>query len=400
MLGRLVSLPLVAMAILVAACAADTGSVTTGVQDESSFAGIDGDPAFITAIDAAVAVNIAVHDGRPPVAAWITHDDVSIADVDLDTGELVEEHTVSGDIVPIAHPIERPAVAMHSDGSVDVAFTSFQAEGASVYLSRDGAAPQAISGTPRHETNLVHMAIDSSGLPMLTWLEDATLSVARSGDGGLVETESVDDLTCDCCNPVPAILDESLLIAYRDFDEVDGEVVRNVAAVRSTDGGRTFEPPVQIADDDWFLAGCPFTGPDIVAVDGAFVTAWMDARQSVYPDQSASSIWVDRSIDGGVTFGEDVVVADNARHRWPAMAVDDAEMIHMIWETEGQDGGLSYAWSDDAGVSFSEPVLLVDRDMIDGGAPGSPSAVYHDGHLVATWADATQGYIGAWPIAK
>lgn len=396
MFGRFATLPLIAMA-MVTACAAGTAPVTSSMPDESSVAGLDGEPAFIAPIDAAVAVNVAARDGQPPVVAWITHDDVIVAGFDLDTGELVDQHTVADDVMPIAHPIERPAVAVYPDGSVDVAFTSFQAEGASVYLYRDGAPPQAISGTPRHETNLVHMVVDPDGFPLLTWLEDATLSVARNGDGGLEEEESVDDLTCDCCNPVPAFLDESLVIAYRDFDTVDGDVVRNVAAVRSPDGGRTFGPPVQIADDDWFLAGCPFTGPDIVAVDGVFVTAWMDARQSVYPDQSASSIWVDRSTDGGVSFGEDLVVAENGLHRWPAMAVDDSDVIHMFWETQGQDGGLSYAWSEDLGASFSQPVLLVDRDMIDGGAPRSPSTVFHDDHLLATWTDARQGYVAAWP---
>ena len=400
MLGRFVSLPLMAMAILATACAAGTVSVINSMQDEPSAAGIDGEPAFITPIDAAVAVNVAARDGQPPVVAWVTHDDVIVAELDVETGGLVDEHTVVGDLVPIAHPIERPAVALYPDGSVDVAFTSLQTGGASVYLSRDGAPPQAISGAPQHETNLVHMTIDSNGSPILTWLEDATLSVARSGDGGLEETESVDDLTCDCCNPVPALLDESLVIAYRDFDLVDGDVVRNVAAVRSSDGGRTFDPSVQVADDDWLLAGCPFTGPDIVAVDRVLIIAWMDARQSVYPDQSASSIWVDRSTDGGVSFGEDLVVAENGLHRWPAMAVDDSEVIHMFWETQGQDGGLSYAWSDDVGVSFSEPVLLLDRDMIGGGAPHSPSAVFHDGHLVATWADAREGYVAAWPVTR
>lgn len=217
-----------------------------------------------------MAVNVAARDGQPPVVAWITHDDVIVAELDLDTARLVDERTVDGHITPIAHPIERPAVAVYPDGSVDVAFTSFQAEGASVFLSRDAAAPQAISGTPRHETNLVHMTVDSNGLPILTWLEEATLSVARSGDDDLEETESV----------------------------------------------------------------------------------------------------------------------------------DDSEVIHMFWETQGQDGGLSYAWSDDVGVSFSEPVLLVDRDMIDGGAPRSPSVVFDDDHLVATWADARRGYVAAWPTTR
>ena len=163
MLGRFVSLPLMAMAILATACAAGPFSVTSSMRDEVSAAGVDGEPAFITPIDAVVAVNVAARDGQPPVVAWVTHDDVIVAELDLDTGGLVDERSVAGDLVPIAHPIERPAVALYPDGSVDVAFTSFQTEGASVYLSRDGASPQAISGAPHHETNLVHMAIDTNG---------------------------------------------------------------------------------------------------------------------------------------------------------------------------------------------------------------------------------------------
>jgi len=359
--------------------------------------GVDADPVFVTAIDEAVTVN-AASDGDEIALAWITHDGVSTAMVDPTTGVLGDHRTVNGSITPIAHPIERPALVFRDDGALDVAFTSFVGDGASVYLSRDGAEPEAISGPARPETNLVHMTPDQEGGLWMAWLEDSTLSVARERANEVVEQEGVDDLTCDCCHPVPTVVGDTLVVSYRDLETVDGAVVRNAAVVRSVDGGETFEPALGVADEDWYIDGCPFTGPSAVEVDGTIVLAWMDARQSLHPDQSDSSIWVDRSTDVGASFGVDLRVTDGGSHRWPILVVDRRSLIHMVWETVGPDGGLSYAWSDDSGRSFSDPVLLVGRAMSGGSAPASPSAVVHDRLLVVTWAARGTGYVAAWPI--
>ncbi len=387
--------------LLVGACVDATETTNTSstlsATEAPTTSGLVGEPVFVSRVEGAVAMNVAAGEGLVVVAAT-TDDDVSVSRVDLASGELIGWTAVSGDAVPAAHPIERPAVRVGPDGEVDVAFVASEDEGGVVYFSDGMARAVPISGPPRPETNLVHMTTAPDGSPLLAWLEDSTLSVARWSEDGFVETENVDDLTCDCCNPVPLFAGESLVVAYRDLDRVDGEIVRNVAAVRSLDGGATYEEPVEIADDDWFLPGCPFTGPDIVQVGGAIVVAWMDARQSVHPDQSESTIWVDRSTDGGANFGTDLSVATGGRHRWPVMAVDADRVIHLVWETEGPEGGLSYAWSSDAGESFSEPRLLVDRQMSEGGAPATPSVVYHDGHIVVTWADGSQGYVAAWPV--
>ena len=352
---------------------------------------------FQATLDEAVAVNVA-SNGELAVVAWITHDDVMTGTVDLGAGDVTERAEIDGGITPVAHPIERPALRVGADNAVDVAFTSFSGDGASVFLSRDANDPVQVSGSPRPETNLVHMTTSPNGAPLLAWLEDATLSVGRDVGDELVEEEAVDDTTCDCCNPVPVFADGSLVVAYRDLDTIDDEIVRNVVAIRSRDGGQEFEAPVAVADEDWFISGCPFTGPDVAVVDDTVVVAWMDARQSVHPDQADSSIWVDRSTDGGAKFGDDLAVASGDLHKWPALAVDGNGLVHLVWETLGAEGGLSYAWSDDEGATFSDPVLLVDREATRGAAPGSPSAVFHDGLLIVTWADGHDGQVAGWEL--
>ena len=386
-----------AVALLLGGCGSGTDAPVTSTSSALSAepSGLVGEPSFVTPLEDAVSVNVAAGFGT--VVAWITHDAVSVATVDVSTGALADVEKINGDLAPFAHPIERPAVRVGGEGDVDVAFTALAGSGATVYFSEDLSLPEPISGPPRPETNLVHMTTTPDGSPLLAWLEDSTLSVARSDGGSLTEFEGVDDLTCDCCNPVPVVTDDSLVVAYRDRDTVDGEIVRNVAAIRSLDGGDSYESPVEVADDDWFLNGCPFTGPDLIEIEGALVVAWMDARQSVHPNQADSTIWVDRSLDGGATFGTDQAVAANGRHRWPVMTVDSSGVIHLIWETQGPEGGLSYSWSEDQGETFSEPELLVDRAMSDGRAPTSPSVVYHEGHVVVSWANGVQGYVAAWP---
>ena len=254
----------------------------------------------------------------------------------------------------------------------------------------------AISGDPLPETNLVHLTRDPSGGLVAAWLEDLTLSVAaEAGTGVVVETELVDDLTCDCCNPVPLFVGDELVVAYRDLVRTEDAPYRDIALLRSLDGGASFGEHVTIADDHWAIAGCPFTGPSIVESGDAVVVAWMDARQSVHPDQQDSTIWVDRSLDGGRTFGDDVALTVDGIHRWPVMAVDGNGVIHLVWQTQGTEGGLNYTRSTDDGQSFDPPTMLIDAAA---GPPQAPSIAIAGDHMIVTWIAAGAGHVAAWPI--
>ena len=353
-------------------------------------------PLFVTAIPDAVAIGLAVEGDQPPVVAWTMSGGVGVAR--LEGSGALTNSDVRSDVEPFAHPIERPAVGLRPDGTIDLAFTAFAADGGSVYYTTmpGELAAKPISGTPRPETNLVHLSYDSTGTLLLAWLEDSTLSVAY-GDPEPVEVELVDDLTCDCCNPVPVTVGGHPLVAYRDFELIDGEVVRDVAVIRSTGTFESFETPQVIADDHWYINACPFSGPSAVETsDGALLVAWMDARQSVHPGQSDSTIWVDRSDDGGVSFGTDLAVTDGGLHRWPVMAVDGTGAVHLVWETQGSAGGLSYSASFDSGHTFTEPRLLVDESVSRN--PTSPSVVAHDEKLFVSWTDSEGGHVAAWSL--
>lgn len=390
------------IAMVVTGCAGEPSAVSPEASgDAEGSAVIRGEPAFTVRLDDAVVLTVASNGVDQPALAWTTSEEVRVSRLDLTSGGLIDEVEVSGDVTPFAHPIERPSLAVLEGGAVDVAFPAAADGGGSIYHTRfsgeEVPEPRIISGSPSPETNLVHATTAPDGSVVLAWLEDSTLSVATEREGELVETEQVDHHTCDCCNPAPVHVGESLVVAFRDFDELEGEVIRDVALVRSSDGGSTFVEPVPVADEHWFISGCPFTGPSAVVVDGELIVAWMDARQSLHPHQLTSTIWVDVSSDEGISFGPDLAVADDAIHRWPVMAVDGSGTVHLVWETQGEEGGLSYAYSTDRGRSFSSPTPIVTAAE-GSGSPRSPSIAYHDQHLIVTWADDDGGHVAVWSI--
>lgn len=377
-------------------------TLTTDPDDTAEPTAFDSAPEVID-VDEAIAINVTGNGSGDPVVSWSADDAVRVARLDLVSMVLGTPIIASGDLVPVGHPIERPAVSVGDDDVVHVAFTSFVgSEGSVFYVDVVGDRPTdpvAISGTPRPETNLVHMTPDDEA-PALAWLEDSTLSVALPGvDGTPHEIEAVDDLTCDCCNPVPIRFGDQLTVAYRDQEHTSDGTIRDVYAITSTDGGASFEEPVAVADDHWFLDGCPFSGPAVVHVDDDLLVTWMDARQSLHPDQDGTTIWVDRSTDGGATFGTDLAITDGGIHRWSSLAVDEHGTVHLIWETQATDGGISYSSSTDGGRQFDPPVLLI-PNTDDSGLRRAPSMYAHGDRLLVTWVDRTGGHLARFTLGS
>lgn len=408
----------IVLALVVVACAAESGATFTepaGIVSPSTSVPSTVNTTLESApraprrlpiaevefdIAAAITINVVSGGEADPVVAWKTDGAVHVALLDMVGHSMAPPVSVHVDAAPFAHPIERPAVVIDDRGVVHVAFTAVAEGGGSVEYRTivDGALALAatLSGEAEPETNLVQLTLSESG-PVLAWLEDSTLSVAVPDGSGFVERERVDPLTCDCCDLAPVALGDRVVVAYRDLIREGSDVIRDVNVVSSTDGGESFGEPVLVADDHWFIDACPFTGPTAVDVDGALVVAWMDARQSDFPDQRASSIWVDRSTDGGATFGVDLPVRMGGINRSPRLAVDDEGVVHLVWEVQGLDGGIAYSFSRDVGESFSDPILLVDASE-ESGPASVPSIAVHGESLLLTWLDRSGGNFAAFDL--
>ncbi len=127
-----------------------------------------------------------------------------------------------------------------------------------------------------------------------------TLRFARLDyDGAVLDEGKVDDLVCDCCMTDVAVARAGPVVTYRDRTDAE---IRDISVARYVDGGWT--SPVTISDDQWKIPGCPVNGPAIAAEGDRVVVAWYGAPKR------KSRVKLAWSQDAGQTFSAPVVVDD------------------------------------------------------------------------------------------
>jgi hypothetical protein len=161
--------------------------------------------------------------------------------------------------------------------------------------------------------------------------ESSDVRVARSTAGGFAPGVIVDRDVCPCCRTALAQgPDGTLYVAWRKVLSGD---VRDIMIARSDDGGVSFGPPVRVHADDWVYPGCPHAGPAL-AVDaaGALVVAWYTGGTG------RSGLWTARSTDGGRTFSPPVPLGETGTTpvALAALAADSAVVL-AAWEDRISD---------------------------------------------------------------
>ena len=112
------------------------------------------------------------------------------------------------------------------------------------------------------------------------------------------------------------------VVAARMWDYGHGEIVVS----RSTDGGLSFEPTIQISDQQ-----VPYNFIPSLAVgpDGTLYVAWLDGKPSLL---------IDRSTDGGVTFGPDKTISSLTTSAWTFINGDIAIYPYPTLDADITDG--------------------------------------------------------------
>ena len=111
-----------------------------------------------------------------------------------------------------------------------------------------------------------------------------------------------------------------VLVAYRDRSE---EEIRDISLIRYN--GNNWESPVQVAEDNWRIGGCPVNGPAIVSGYGNVAVAWYtEANQQ-------PKVQVAFSEDMGTTFSDPVVVDDVGPLGRVDIAFYNEENVLITW---------------------------------------------------------------------
>jgi hypothetical protein len=154
---------------------------------------------------------------------------------------------------------------------------------------------------------------------------------------------------CECCRVGIAFADGGRTVYLADR-ELRADTTRNHALRKSTDGGRTFGPPVEVHDDGWKVPECPHSGPSIGPDRrGDLHVTWFTLGRS--PDEAGVYHAVSR--DGGRTFAPRRLVH----------ALTGPALLHTTLAVAA-DGTVWLAWDNLDGASKSQ--VFVRRLTPDG----------------------------------
>jgi len=183
---------------------------------------------------------------------------------------------------------------------------------------------------------------------------------------------------CYCCKTsIAAGADGSIVAAWR---HVYPGNIRDIALTKSSDGGRTFTPPVRVSEDNWVLNGCPENGP-AVAVDqaNAIHVVWPTL---VHDSRGAESLALFYATSrDGQRFTKRQRIPTEGVPRHPQIVVGPAGKITVAWDE--QLTGARRVVIARGTVDYANPVRFVRESVTEEGGTYPVIASLPDGPLVA-----------------
>lgn len=203
------------------------------------------------------------------------------------------------------------AVRPHSDGTpTEHGFVSLYAKGSSTALLwLDG----------RQTSNESPADPAANGMTLRSAIIDPT--GARSNE------QLVDGLVCDCCQTDVAVSNEGPIAVYRNRTV---EEIRDIYVTRFVNGEWQAGSP--LADDSWHITGCPVNGPSIDAMGDLVAIAWFSAANDRPVVRAALST------NAGRTFREPVEIASTRASGHVGIAIIDSTSVAVSWVESDKHG--------------------------------------------------------------
>jgi len=190
---------------------------------------------------------------------------------------------------------------------------------------------------------------------------------------GAIDGSEIDTRVCDCCQTDLAVSGDALLVVYRNRSE---DETRDIQAARLVDG--VWTPPVTVHADGWRIDACPVNGPAVAAHGSEVAVAWFTA-----PDQPRVRLAF--SADGGRSFGPPLEVANGkVVGRVDVVLLQDGRAV-VSWLAETAHGAVIRAQPyDHAGATDAARDIATSNVAR---SSGFPQMVKVPGGLLFAWTE-------------
>ncbi len=225
-----------------------------------------------------------------------------------------------------------------------------------VWLDGRKYAPGADGSEPTSEMTLRYRFVASDGTP---------------GPESLV-----DGRVCDCCQTDAAVAASGPVVVYRDRS--DGEI-RDIYVARLVGSAWTEGHPVH--RDGWRIEGCPVNGPAVAARDDDVAVAGFTAAGDI------PRVRVAFSSDGGRSFGPPVEVdgGSPAGRVDVLMSADGSALVSWLERTGGEQAEVRVRRVTSAGGVSGSATLTSSSAARASGFPRLARAA--DGAVLVAWTD-------------
>jgi hypothetical protein len=272
--------------------------------------------------------------------------DISFAWSDDEGGSWSAARRVNSSIEAVQGEENGPKIAVGKDLRAYVVWSIPSAKGDKTRANIRFAMQQENGGfTPARTLNEIN---DAARFPVIEAAPDGTLLVAwidrrvdnpkprqlylmRMSARGepLTGNYKAGDGLCECCKLGISFAEGGKKVFIVDR-EVDGGKIRNHVLRKSTDGGKTFAPPVEISSDGWQVPSCPHSGPSIGRDSrGRLHVSWFTLGRS----ETEAGIYYSVSSDGGNSFAPRQLVHGNTAPEilYNNLVVGSDDTVYLAW---------------------------------------------------------------------
>ena len=199
----------------------------------------------------------------------------------------------------------------------------------------------------------------------------------------LTKNYQAGEALCECCK-LGLAFGENENTVYIVSRQVDSNMVRDHVLRKSSDGGTTFNSPLEISQDGWRVPACPHSGPSIGRDQRGWLhVTWFTLGRS----EADAGIYYSLSKDNGRTFAPRRLVHANTAPEilYNNLIVGDDNRIYLAWNNLDATGRAQIFMRTLAadGQAWS-PIQQISKAK---GNASRPVLAFHKGRLHIAWSE-------------